>query len=85
MLTALSRRYPEVRNGFGLVLVMSLHFYPYVYLLARNAFASMGQRALEAGASAGALTPARACQSGAADGAAVDCRRRDFGADGNTG
>lgn len=28
---------------------------------------------------------ARFCQSGAADGAAVDCRRRDFGADGNTG
>ena len=50
---------PEVRNGFGLVLVMSLTFYPYVYLLARNAFASMGQRALEAGASLG-LSPARA-------------------------
>lgn len=47
---------PEVRNGWGLVWVMSLTFYPYVYLLARNAFAHMGQRALEAGASLG-LSP----------------------------
>ena len=47
---------PEVRNGFGLTVVMSLTFYPYVYLLARNAFGSMGQRALEAGASLG-LSP----------------------------
>lgn len=49
---------PEVRNGFGLAAVMSLTFYPYVYLLARNAFGSMGQRALEAGASLG-LSPAQ--------------------------
>ncbi|MCS4534214.1 ABC transporter permease [Neisseria montereyensis] len=50
---------PEIRNGFGLMIVMSLTFYPYVYLLARNAFVSMGQRALEAGASLG-LSPTRA-------------------------
>ncbi|WP_107878857.1 ABC transporter permease [Neisseria animaloris] len=50
---------PDVRNGFGLAVVMSLTFYPYVYLLARNAFSSMGQRALEAGASLG-LSPRRA-------------------------
>nr|UOP05516.1 ABC transporter permease subunit [Conchiformibius kuhniae] len=50
---------PNLRNGFGLTLVMSLTFYPYVYLLARNAFAGMGQRALEAGASLG-LSPWRA-------------------------
>ncbi|OSI09107.1 ABC transporter permease [Neisseria zoodegmatis] len=50
---------PDVRNGFGLAVVMSLTFYPYVYLLARNAFGSMGQRALEAGASLG-LSPRRA-------------------------
>ena len=49
---------PEIRHGFGLALVMSLTFYPYVYLLARNAFGSMGQRALEAGASLG-LSPTR--------------------------
>ncbi len=47
---------PEIRHGFGLAMVMSLTFYPYVYLLARNAFGSMGQRALEAGASLG-LSP----------------------------
>ena len=49
---------PDIRNGFGLMVVMSLTFYPYVYLLARNAFAGMGQRALEAGASLG-LSPAQ--------------------------
>lgn len=47
---------PNIRNGLGLTVVMSLTFYPYVYLLARNAFSSMGQRALEAGASLG-LSP----------------------------
>ncbi len=47
---------PEIRNAAGLIAVMSLTFYPYVYLLARNAFAGMGQRALEAGASLG-LSP----------------------------
>lgn len=51
--------FPEIRNGWGLTAVMSLTFYPYVYLLARNAFSSMGQRALEAGASLG-LSPTRA-------------------------
>lgn len=44
---------PEIRNAWGLIAVMSLTFYPYVYLLSRNAFASMGQRALEVGASFG--------------------------------
>ena len=38
---------------------MSLTFYPYVYLLSRNAFGSMGQRALEVGASFG-LSPIQA-------------------------
>ncbi|HFC8518282.1 TPA: ABC transporter permease [Neisseria weaveri] len=46
-------RLPDIRNGIGLSIVMSLTLYPYVYLLARNAFSSMGQRALEAGASLG--------------------------------
>lgn len=50
---------PEIRNVWGLIAVMSLTFYPYVYLLARNAFVSMGQRALEAGASLG-LSPMQA-------------------------
>ena len=35
---------------------MVLTFYPYVYLLARNAFLTMGQQAMEVGASMG-LSP----------------------------
>lgn len=49
---------PDIRNGFGVAVIMSLTFYPYVYLLAKNAFASMGNKALEAGASLG-LSPAQ--------------------------
>lgn len=47
---------PDVRNIWGLSVVMILTFYPYVYLLARNAFLSMGQQSLEVGASLG-LSP----------------------------
>ncbi len=47
---------PDIRHAGGVVLVMSLAFYPYVYLLARNAFLSMGVRSLEVGASLG-LSP----------------------------
>lgn len=47
---------PDLRQTGGVILVMSLAFYPYVYLLARNAFLTMGKRALEAGASLG-LSP----------------------------
>lgn len=47
---------PDIRNRWGLALVMILTFYPYVYLLARNAFMSMGQQALDIGASLG-LSP----------------------------
>ena len=47
---------PDIRNGFGVALIMSLTFYPYVYLLAKNAFGTMGSKALEAGASLG-LSP----------------------------
>ena len=50
---------PEIRNQWGLIAAMSLTFYPYVYLLSRNAFGSMGQRALEVGASFG-LSPLQA-------------------------
>ncbi|MCR2745555.1 ABC transporter permease [Limnobacter parvus] len=40
---------PEIRGSFwGLVLVMVLAFYPYVYLLCRSAFATQGPRAMEA-------------------------------------
>ena len=49
-------RIPPVRSIGGAVLVLSLCFYPYVYLLARNAFATQGSRALEVGQSLG-LSP----------------------------
>ena len=47
---------PNIRSTPGVIMVMSLALYPYVYLLARNAFASMGRRALEVGQSLG-LSP----------------------------
>ena len=40
---------PSVRNVWGAGLVLSLAFYPYVYLLARQAFLSQGRRVIEAG------------------------------------
>ncbi|UTH74173.1 iron ABC transporter permease [Chromobacterium sp. IIBBL 290-4] len=47
---------PDIRSAAGVVTVLSLAFYPYVYLLARDAFSSMGRRALEVGQSLG-LSP----------------------------
>lgn len=42
-------RFPNVRTStWAVIAVMVLAFYPYVYLLARNAFRSQGQRAMEA-------------------------------------
>lgn len=43
-------RLPDIRSAWGVVLVMSLALYPYVYLLARNAFLTQGKRGLEAAA-----------------------------------
>ena len=45
--------FPDVRSASGVILVMSLALYPYVYLLARNAFRTQGKRALEAAQSLG--------------------------------
>jgi len=39
---------PDIRSGWGVVLVLTLSLYPYVYLIARNAFATQGSAALEA-------------------------------------
>lgn len=41
---------PAIRsaNGWGVIVVLSLALYPYVYLLARSAFLSQGRRVLEA-------------------------------------
>ncbi len=44
---------PSIRSRTGVILVLSLAFYPYVYLLARQAFATQGRRALEVGQSLG--------------------------------
>jgi len=41
------RAWPEFRSRGGLVLTLSLALYPYVYLLARSAFASQGARSME--------------------------------------
>lgn len=45
--------FPEVRSRMGVIVVMSLAFYPYVYLLARNAFLTQGKRSLEVSQSLG--------------------------------
>lgn len=52
-------RLPPIRSTGGVIVVMSLALYPYVYLLARGAFATEGRRALEVAASLG-LTPRQA-------------------------
>ena len=46
-------KFPEVRSRGGVIIVMILAFYPYVYLIARNAFQTQGKRALEAAQSLG--------------------------------
>lgn len=44
-----SSAFPNVRTGLlAVTIVLVMAFYPYVYLLARNAFRTQGQRALEA-------------------------------------
>ncbi|MGV0999448.1 MAG: ABC transporter permease [Fluviibacter sp.] len=42
-----SHWFPPIRSTGGVVLVLTLAFYPYVYLLARNAFLTQGLRAIE--------------------------------------
>lgn len=39
--------FPNIRSAGGVILVMSLALFPYVYLLARNAFATQGKSVLE--------------------------------------
>ena len=45
--------FPAIRSAGGVILVMSLALYPYVYLLARNAFLTQGRHALEVAQSLG--------------------------------
>jgi len=39
--------FPDIRSAGGVILVLSLALYPYVYLLARNAFQTQGKSVLE--------------------------------------
>lgn len=41
--------FPSMQNVWGAGFIMALAFYPYVYLLARQAFLSQGRQAIEAG------------------------------------
>lgn len=43
-----SHWFPPIRSTGGVIVVLSLALYPYVYLLARSAFLTQGRRALEA-------------------------------------
>ncbi len=45
--------FPDMRSTIGVVAVMTLALYPYVYLLTRNAFLTQGKRMLEAAESLG--------------------------------
>lgn len=49
----------DIRNGLGVSTILSLAFYPYVYLMARSAFMTQGRTALEAARTLG-LQPSRA-------------------------
>lgn len=44
---------PAIRSRGGVIIVLCLSLYPYLFLLARNAFATQGRRALEVGQSLG--------------------------------
>ena len=71
--------------GKSTLLVMSLALYPYVFLLARDAFATQGRRALEAAQSLGAEPVAGVLAGGLAHGTALADGRRVAGADGGAG
>lgn len=45
--------FPDIRSGPGVAVVMTLAFYPYVYLLSRDAFLTQGKRLLEVAQSLG--------------------------------
>ena len=45
--------FPKIRSTGGVILVMTMAFYPYVYLLSRNAFLTQGRQGIEAAQSLG--------------------------------
>lgn len=49
----------DIRNGFGVSAILSLAFYPYVYLMARSAFMTQGRTAMEAARTLG-MKPSKA-------------------------
>ncbi|WP_031483969.1 ABC transporter permease [Maridesulfovibrio frigidus] len=49
----------DIRNGLGVSTILSLAFYPYVYLMSRSAFMTQGRTALEAARTLG-HSPAKA-------------------------
>lgn len=55
-----SRWFPDIRGSlWGLVMVLVMAFYPYVYLLSRSAFLTQGHRSMEAAQALG-LSPTKA-------------------------
>lgn len=52
--------FPRIRSTGGVIMVLSLALYPYVYLLARSAFLTQGRRAIEAAQTLGYSRPAAA-------------------------
>ncbi|MBT8144222.1 MAG: iron ABC transporter permease [Gammaproteobacteria bacterium] len=52
-LTGTTESLIPIRSTPGIIIVMSLALYPYVYLMARNAFLTQGQRAIEVAATLG--------------------------------
>ncbi|WP_325167637.1 ABC transporter permease [Zooshikella ganghwensis] len=54
-----SRFFPSIRSTGGVILVLVLVFYPYVYMLARSAFITQGRGAMDAARILG-LTPLQA-------------------------
>lgn len=78
-------RWPRVRSTGGVVIVLVLVFYPYVYLLARTAFLAQGKGPDGSRAHAWAIAMAGVLARGLAHGATGDWRRRGAGIDGNPG
>ena len=75
-------RLPELRSYWGVVLMMTLVFYPYVYLLARAAFREQGAATLGDGAQPRRSRTARLRPGHPADGPPLAGRRRLAGHDG---
>jgi hypothetical protein len=78
-------RLPAVRSLGGAVLVLSLSFYPYVYLLGAQCFCHAGQSRTGGGAVTGFIAAASTVARGAALGTTVDCGGLSACHDGNAG